>query len=133
MSEFIVVNTQINDLEVLKRTLADFGVNESQIEVHDEPVRIEGYGGQTRNAHVVIRKKALNSAYDIGFERNADGTYRVWISDSWGKLGTAIRDGEFVQKYAQRKMLKGIEQQYGLRVDACEEKDGKIEIMVESE
>ena len=136
MSEFVVVNTHINDLEALKRTLADFGIDESQIEVYDEPVRLEGWqGDRSRSAHVVIRKRILGNSYsDIGFERNADGTYRIWMTDSWGnRVASAIKNGEFLQRYAHRKILRDVEQQYGMRVESCEEKDGRIEIAIESD
>ena len=132
MSEFVVVDTCINDVNALCAALADLDIVESQIEIHDTPVKLEGYAGaKERKANIVIRRDHLHSGYDVGFELKEDGTYRIWMGDySVDKLTKAIHSKKLLQLYAKHKLLKEVESQYGLRVDSCEEKGEKIEIMI---
>lgn len=134
MSEYIVCDTEITDLEALKEALADIGVNPAHIEVHESPVALEGYQGDARQqkAHVVIRRYHVGScSNDIGFERGADGRYKAWVSefDQSRGLGHSIMKGTLLQHYAKRKILREVKGRFKLK--SCEEKDGKVRIKVE--
>lgn len=60
-----------------------------KVEVHDAPVALIGYDGKPRvldgrevRAEIVIRQRHLwSAANDIGFARQADGTYLAYISE----------------------------------------------------
>ena len=132
MSEFVVVDTCINDVEALQASLAELDIPESQIEVHATPVKLNGYSGaKERKANIIIRREHLCGGYDVGFELKEDGTYRIWMGDySCDKLTKAIHDKKLLRLYAKHKLLKEVESQYGLRIDSCEEKGEKIEIMI---
>lgn len=132
MSEYLVCDTEITDLEVLKEALADLGI--SNVEVHESPVALEGYHGDKRQqkAHVVIRRRHVGPmSNDIGFERGADGRYKAWVSefDQSRGLGHSIMKGTLLQHYAKRKILREVKGRFKLK--SCEEKDGKVRIKVE--
>ena len=66
------------------------GFPQAQIEVHDQPVALYGYQGDVRpqKAHIVIRRQHVGSgANDVGWERQADGTYRARISEFGAGVG----------------------------------------------
>lgn len=71
--------------EILLAALAELGWDSGKVEVHDQPVALYGYHGDARaeKAHIVIRRSqtGVGSSNDIGFVREADGTYRPIISE----------------------------------------------------
>lgn len=75
----------MRNLEVLLATLAELGWDKGKVEVHETPQALYGYHGDQRaeKAHVVIRRSntGVGSSNDIGFVREADGTYRPIISE----------------------------------------------------
>ena len=114
MSKFLLCESQevrILDEEVLLETLAEFGYDSSKVEVHESPVKLDGYRGDKREqkAHVVIRRRNVGAmSNDIGFEKRADGSYAAWVSDfdkSRG-LGQKIWNKSFFQGYAKNKTVK---------------------------
>jgi hypothetical protein len=53
-------------------------------EVHENPAKLQGYMGDNRSqqCHIIIRRKQVGSASnDIGFERQKDGQYKIYISE----------------------------------------------------
>jgi hypothetical protein len=55
-----------------------------KLEVFQVPTQLYGYQGDKRSqkAHIIIRRQHVGSASnDIGFERLADGTFKIYISD----------------------------------------------------
>ena len=84
MSHFVECQTEFRDPQALIASLAECGFEESQIEVHEQPVALYGYQGDERpqRAHIVIRRQHVGqAANDVGWEQMADGTYRAWISE----------------------------------------------------
>ena len=70
------------DEECLLEALANVGFTADKIEVHSEPVRLEGYEGREREqvAHVVIRRNHVGgSSNDIGFLKTPTG-YQAFVS-----------------------------------------------------
>ena len=64
------------------KALAEMGY--TTVEVHKEPQGLYGYHNDLRaqRANIIIRRQYVGRASnDIGFLRNADGTYRAIISD----------------------------------------------------
>lgn len=83
MSHFSEFHIKMNDEKSLIAALESMGF-QGKVEVHQTAQPLYGYQGDVRaqKAHIIIRKRHVGSASnDIGFERMADGTYRVWISD----------------------------------------------------
>ena len=83
MSHFSEFHIKMNDEKSLIAALESMGFK-GKIEVYQTLQPLYGFQGDVREqkAHIIIRKKYVGpSSNDIGFERMADGTYRVWISD----------------------------------------------------
>ncbi len=90
MSHFVECQTEFRDPVASVAALVECGFPEDQIEVHDQPVALYGYQGDVRpqKAHIVIRRQHVGSgANDVGWERQADGTYRARISEFGAGVG----------------------------------------------
>ena len=88
MSHFVECQTEFRDAQALIAALVECGFEESQIEVHEQAVSLFGYQGDKRpqKAHILIRRQHVGqAANDVGWERQADGTYRAWISEYDGR------------------------------------------------
>jgi hypothetical protein len=88
MSHFVECRTEFRDPQALVVALVECGFQESQIEIHDQAAPLYGYQGDQRpqRANIVIRRQHVGqAANDVGWERQADGTYRAWISEYDGR------------------------------------------------
>ena len=88
MSHFVECQTEFRDPLALVAALVECGLEESQTEVHPEAVPLYGYQGDVRpqKAHIVIRRQHVGpAANDVGWERQANGTYPAWISEYDGR------------------------------------------------
>ena len=75
MSHFVECQTEFRDPQALIAALVECGFEESQIEVHEQPVALFGYQGDQRpqRAHLVIRRQHVRqAANDVGWERMSD-------------------------------------------------------------
>lgn len=84
MSHYCEVQIELRDEAALVAALARMGFNREIIEVHQTPQTLYGYQGDARKqkAHIIIRRKYVGpAANDLGFEREADGCYRIWVSE----------------------------------------------------
>ena len=79
MSHFTRVRTVLRDVSVLAAALKEIGY--PQVEVHERPQRLKGWGSQTAQAEVIVRRENIpGHAYgDFGFARQPDGTFAVVI------------------------------------------------------
>lgn len=101
MSHFTIMNTQINDVPGLIKALADKGYK--TVEVHEQPVHLYGYQGDTRpeTAEVVIRRKFIGSmSNDLGFKRQEKGNFTAIISSYDRSKHSEKWLGELMQRYA---------------------------------
>jgi hypothetical protein len=136
MSEYTVCETKLTDAEVLKESLIGIGVNPKHIEEHEEAQQLEGYQGDLRDqkAHIIIRRKHVGSASnDIGFERQANGTYKAWVSqfDKNVRLGRKIVSGELSQGYSKRMVEKEIAKTRGWSLkESQKDKNGKLRMKI---
>ena len=81
MSHYTRVRTKLNDATLLVAALNEIGYRAA--EVHDVPQHLYGYQGDLRpqRAEVIVRRKHIGSASnDIGFARQADGSFDAIIS-----------------------------------------------------
>ena len=134
MSEYLVCDTQMDDLDVVLETLEELGFPKSKVVVHATPVNLEGYRGDQRNqkAHIVIKRQHVGvGSNDIGFERQDDGSYKAWVSsyDRNRGLGQEITGGRMKRLYNKNKTLREAKR-HGMRVQSCEEEDGKIRMRI---
>jgi hypothetical protein len=134
MSEYVTCETVMTDLEVLKETLVELGVAESAIEVHDEPVALHGYQGDSRaqKAHVIIRRRNIGaSSNDIGFEKTESGNYRAWVSDfdQARGIGAEIVSGRMKPLYNKNNTLKTA-RTFGWPIKEIKEANGQIRIRI---
>jgi len=84
MSHYAELKTQIKDEKALVAALVRMGFKEEHVEIHKEATNLYGYHGDKRNdkAEIIIRRKYIGgSSNDIGFKKQADGTYKAIISD----------------------------------------------------
>ena len=127
MSHFSQVQTIIRDQVLLEESLRQL-----QFEFQSaKEVTIRGYQGNTECAQVVID---TGSRYDIGFQRQEDGSFAV-SADWWGiEFNTQIRKESFMQAlnrtYAHLTVKQQVLEQ-GLIIE--QEKvlpNGEIELVV---
>ena len=100
MSHFTRVKTQIMDREMLVKALGDL---KYQVAEH---ATVRGYQGNKLKADLVVNP---GGAYDIGFEKDADGCYQV-VADWWGvekdvQLSTKAFMDTMTQRYAYHKVV----------------------------
>ena len=83
MSHYCEVAIELTDEGCLVAALSRLGF-QGKVEVHQEAQTLYGYKGDARpqKAHIIIRRQHVGrAANDLGFERQADGKYRVWVSE----------------------------------------------------
>jgi hypothetical protein len=82
MSAYITLVTPMFDQECLLAGLADLGFDVTKVEVHANPVQLNGFAGDQRaqTANIVIRHEHLGAASnDVGFLASAFG-YQALVS-----------------------------------------------------
>ena len=134
MSEYLVCDTEMKNLEVILETLEELGFPGDMVVVHDEPVNLEGYQGDKRKqkAHVVIARRHIGgAANDIGFERQVDGSYKAWVSQNERNrgLGREIMSGRMKRLYSKNTAIR-VAKRAGWTIQSCQEEDGKIRMRV---
>lgn len=125
MSHFTRVKTQITDLDVLKRSLADLEY------ACAEGAVVRGYQGKQEKAELVVRP---GGDYDIGFVREADGAYAL-IADWWGvHQAIGLKEPAFIgpvmQRYAYHKVLDTVRDQGFQLVQETHGKDATLKLTV---
>ncbi|MCT7982637.1 DUF1257 domain-containing protein [Laspinema sp. A4] len=131
MSHFTSIRTEICQIEYLTQALADLGFN--SVEVHEFPNPLYGFEGDIReeSAEVIVRRKFISSrSNDIGFKRQADGTFIAVISD----YDSQKYSGEWVkaltQRYAYHTLIKTAPEK-GFTVEEEEVlEDGTIRVII---
>ncbi len=127
MSHFTTVKTVVRDKAILCETLRKLKY-EFQV---GEYLPIRGYQGQNTFGHIVIN---TGSEYDIGFQRQKDGSFHV-CTDWWGIEGTTgIRQEDFLhalnQNYSHIAIKKQVQEQgYIIEKEQVNE-NGEIELVV---
>ena len=116
MSHVVECRTEFRDPQALVAALVECGFEPSQFEVHEQAVPLYGYQGDVRpqKAHIVIRRQHVGTAAnDIGWERQADGTYRAWVSAYDGRhrfdqaMQNRIKQAYAFQAIARQQRARG--------------------------
>ncbi|MCO6455034.1 MAG: DUF1257 domain-containing protein [Pirellulaceae bacterium] len=127
MSHFSTVRTVIRDQELLRDSLRQLHY---QFQA-GEHVPIRGFANSQQHGQVVVN---TGCRYDIGFQRQTDGTYSV-CADWWGVQGnTQLREAAFLQqvnqKYAHLAVRRQVlEQGYVIEEERVLD-NGEIELVV---
>jgi hypothetical protein len=81
MSHFTRMRTTLRDPNVLAAALKETGY--ANVEVHDRPHAVRGWGSARSHAEVIIRREHITtgSTGDIGFVRGQDGAFQVVMDD----------------------------------------------------
>lgn len=120
MSAYVTVKTEYRDQEILIEALCEVGGwTREQVEVHTEPVQLHGYHGDLRaqRASIVVPRQFVgSSANDLGFLRQADGTFALQVSN-------------FDREYTKGKfILEKLPQRYAVTAAAKKLKDKRYTV-----
>jgi hypothetical protein len=133
MSHYSEVQIEITDEGCLVAALGRLGFG-GKVEVHKEAQALYGYQGDVRaqKAHVIIRRQHVGpAANDLGFERQPDGKYRIWVSDydrKYNKYDDTWM-GRLKQSYGVEK-AKAEAKKKGYRVSEQKLDDGRIRLVM---
>ena len=101
MSQFVVADIRIENLDTLKEVLESIGF-EGKIEIHDTPQKLVGYMGDERrqDAEVIVRRQNLQgSSNDLGFRWNEKkGCYDMIVSDYDTRVGHAVKQAHALHR-----------------------------------
>jgi hypothetical protein len=128
LSHYSHVKTKISDQECLLKALTDLGFGKDKVKVHETAQKLEGYQGDKRQqtAEVIIPRKYVQSAAnDIGFKKQADGTFQAYISDYDKSKYNNDWLGKLSQRYAYHKLKEEVESG-GLYIESESEEKGEI-------
>ena len=133
MSHYSEVQIELTDEGCLMAALDSLGFK-GKVEVHKEAQPIYGYQGDVRDqkAHVIIRRQHVGpAANDLGFERQPDGKYRVWVSDYDRKYNRYDDTwmGRLKQAYGVEK-AKAEAKKRGYRITEQKQEDGRIRLVM---
>jgi len=133
MSHYSEVSIELTDEGCLVAALSRLGFK-GKVEVHREAQPLYGYQGDVRaqKAHIIIRQQHVGrAANDLGFERQADGKYWVWVSDydqRYNKYDEAWM-GRLKQAYGVEK-ARAEAKKKGYRVSEKKLDDGRIQLVL---
>jgi hypothetical protein len=133
MSHYSEVVIELADEGCLVAALSRLGFK-GKVEVHQEAQSLYGYQGDMRaqKSHIIIRREHVGrAANDLGFERQADGKYRVWVSEydqKYNKYDDAWM-GKLKQAYGVEK-ARGEAKKKGYRVSEQKLDDGRIRLVL---
>ncbi len=131
MSHFTTLRTQIADVKALRAALADLGF--AEVDVYETAQPLYGYQGDVRpqTAEVIIRRKHLGwLSNDLGFKRNAAGTFDAVISEyDRTKYSPAWLD-RLTQRYAYHVARAKLEEQGFVLASEETAKDGRIHLVL---
>lgn len=134
MSKYREIKTQFKDTELLLAALKAAGVT---AEYHPAGIELNGYAGQRRTAHVVVRKQTLRdmgiySFGDMGWRREKDGLVHVYDANTdLPQLPTQAMLGRVRQQYA-RSFVQREATRRGMRMTETRDEQGNIHIQLRS-
>lgn len=124
MSHFSNIKTQIRNLDSLKASLTDMGV-----EWKAGPSPVRGYQGQTRKAEVVLEQE---NHYDIGFSWNGSEYELVADLEYWQQpLSVEGFLKKVTQGYALHTVLSESAKQGFQVAEKQKNEDGSIRLVVQ--
>lgn len=107
MSKYNRQKSTYNDRDCLVAALNEQGY--AEVEVHEEAVNLIGYHGDTRpeKANVIVRRNHIGTAAnDLGFVKEADGTYSAIVSDYDSRKHGAVWMTGLKKAYTEKRLIK---------------------------
>ena len=107
MSKYNRQKSQYNDRDCLVAALNEQGY--AEVEVHEEAVNLIGYHGDTRpeKANVIVRRNHIGTAAnDLGFVKEADGTFSCIVSDYDSRKHGAVWMTGLKKAYTEKRLIK---------------------------
>ena len=124
MSHFSNIKTQIRNLDALKTTLTNLG-----IDWKDGPTKVRGYQGLTAIASVVIEQE---NHYDVGFSWNGKEYELVTDMQYWQQpLSVEGFLQKVTQGYALETVLSESAKQGFAVTEQQTQKDGSVRLVVQ--
>lgn len=124
MSHFSNIKTQIRNLDVLKTTLTNLGMDWK-----DGPAEVRGYQGLTAIASVVIEQ---DNNYDVGFSWNGKEYELVTDLQYWQQpLSVEGFLQKITQGYALETVLSESAKQGFAVTEQQTQKDGSVRLVVQ--
>jgi len=133
MSHYSEVAIELTDEGCLVAALGRLGFK-GKVEIYKEAKALYGYQGDVRaqKGNVIIRRQHVGpAANDLGFERQADSKYRVWVSEydqKYNKYDDAWM-GRLKQAYGVEKARIEAKKK-GYRVSEHKLDDGRIRLVL---
>jgi hypothetical protein len=133
MSHYSEVMIELTDEGCLVAALSRLGCV-GRVEVHREAQTLYGYKGDARpeRANIIIRRQHVGpAANDLGFERQADGRFRVWVSE-YDQSHNGYNDawmGRLKQSYGVEK-ARAEARKRGYRVSEQNLDDGRVRLVL---
>ena len=133
MSHYSEVLIELTDEGCLVAALERLGFK-GKVEIYKEAKALYGYQGDVRaqKGNVIIRRQHVGpAANDLGFERQADSKYRVWVSEydqKYNKYDDAWM-GRLKQAYGVEKARIEAKKK-GYRVSEHKLDDGRIRLVL---
>ena len=123
MSHYLDMKVPLTDPEAIVRALTRMGFPKKAIEVHEKPVTLIGYSGETRQANIIVRKEWIQghknsvgmtgyTCYaDLGYHLQSDGTYQAYVDDhnfnpTWVKKMSTYHNVELAKMRLDDKKIK---------------------------
>ncbi len=124
MSHFSQIKTQIRNLETLKASLSDNG-----IDWKSGPVNVRGYRGQTFAADLAIEQ---DNGYDIGFRWNGSEYELVADLQYWQQpLSVDGFLNRITQSYACKTVVAATAEQGFQVADQHQNSDGSVRLVLQ--
>jgi hypothetical protein len=131
MSAYVTCKTQYKNRDSLVEALHDLGY--SEVEVHESGANLYGYKGDQRaeKANVIVRRRYVGSASnDLGFVRQADGSYAALVSEYDGRSTfTEAKQNQLKARYAYRQVVRTAKAK-GYTVASEKSQDGKTKLVL---
>ena len=129
MSHFTKCDLRMNNLEAIKRAMADMELSIEEAQA-GQSVTVRGYRGQTLEASL----KVDMGTYDVGVVAAEDGSFDV-VADWWGVETTkGVSEEEFKtklrQRYAYHNVLIACEGKGYAVEEEVNQEDGSIQLVM---
>lgn len=134
MSHYTKVKTKITRKSALVKALQNMGFKANAIEIHETPVPLRGYGGDTRKQVAHVRLKGAGwrgenvvggASNDLGWEKLEDGSYGFHVSNyDRGKYNEGWQK-KLAQQYS-KEVIKEVAEENGFYIESETTEDGEI-------
>jgi len=124
MSHFTKVKTALKDLDMIKKSLDDLGIN-----WNTTMTVLKGYKAQNQSVNLVIKQ---NNNYDIGFTWNGIEYHLIADLQFWQQPWPVdIFLDKITQRYAYNSIIKTTEEERFQRIEETSQENGSIRLILQ--